>query len=434
MLIEFGVKNWRSIKETQTLSLVMDKGGELVESNSFESAAKATARLLRSSAIYGPNAAGKSNFIHAMQTMRKIVVESASKGQRGDPVPVVPFLLDSETEKAPTEFEVLIVAEGVRYQYGFSATTERIIEEWLLAYPVGRPQRWFDRAWNSETQSYDWEMGSALSGQKQIWQDATRENALFLSTAVQLNSKQLQPVYDWFKKTLHTDGISYPLETLLLCKSSDEQKEKVLDFLRAADFDILDVMVKSEKMSLKHFPEDMPDDLKKSVFGKLESAEIFNVKTVHKSSQGHLITFDFEDESDGTQKLFAFAGPWLDALNNGYVLFIDELHDNLHPKLVQFLVKLFHGSETNPNNAQLIFTTHETSILDQNIFRRDQIWFCEKDNGKATLLFPLTKFSPRKGRENLEANYLAGRYGALPYPRSLKGAMGAAKGRINGNG
>lgn len=421
MLIEFEVMNWRSIKEVQTLSLVMDKGGELVESNSFDLTGSAATKLLRSSALYGPNAAGKSNLISAMQTMRKIVVESATEGQRGDLVPVVPFLLDSDTEKAPTEFEVTVMADGVRYQYGFSATTERITEEWLLAYPVGRPQRWFGRAWDSEKKAYEWEMGNALSGQKQLWQDSTRENALFLSTAVQLNSQQLQPIYDWFKKTLRTGGMS-PSFTAALCKDSDE-KEKVLDFLRAADFDIYDVVVESEKISIKHLPDDMPEVVKTNFLAKMKDTEIYDVKTVHKSYQGRLITFDFQDESDGTRKFFAFAGPWLDVLKNGYVLFVDELHDNLHPKLVQFLVKLFHSNETNPNNAQLIFTTHETSILDQGIFRRDQIWFCEKDNEQATQLYPLTKFSPRKGRENLEASYFAGRYGALPYPRSLKGTM-----------
>lgn len=433
MLIEFEVKNWRSIKGAQTLSLVMDKGGELVESNSFNLAAPAITKLLRSSVIYGPNAAGKSNLINAMQTMKLIVVESASKSQRGDPIPVVPFLLDSETEEAPTEFEVTVVADGVRYQYGFSTTTERITEEWLLAYPVGRPQRWFGRAWDSEKKIYKWEKCNALSGQKQLWQDSTRENALFLSTAVQLNSQQLQPVYDWFKKTLHVGGMSTRF-TASLCKDGD-QKKGVLEFLRAADFDIHDVVVESEKMSIKHLPDDMPDIVKTSLLAEMKDTEVFNVKTVHKSFQGGLIPFDFEDESDGTQKLFSFAGPWLDTLKNGYVLFVDELHDNLHPKLVQFLVKLFHSSKTNPNNAQLIFTTHETSILDQDVFRRDQIWFCEKDNEQATQLYPLTKFSPRKGRENLEASYLAGRYGALPYPRSLKGAIGgkAGKGGISGD-
>jgi len=141
---------------------------------------------------------------------------------------------------------------------------------------------------------------------------------------------------------------------------------------------------------------------------------------IHKDSTGNLVKFNFDEESDGTQKLFSFAGPWLDTLKNGYVLFVDELHDNLHPRLVRFLVELFHSSETNPNNAQLVFTTHETTILNQVVFRRDQIWFCEKRHDKATSVYSLTDFSPRKGRENLELSYLAGRYGAVPYMRKLK--------------
>jgi Predicted ATPases len=133
-----------------------------------------------------------------------------------------------------------------------------------------------------------------------------------------------------------------------------------------------------------------------------------------------MIPFILDDESTGTQKLFAFAGPWLDTLKNGYVLFVDELHDNLHPKLVQYLVELFHDAKTNPRNAQLFFTTHETSILNQSVFRRDQVWFCEKDERSATQLFPLTDFSPRKNRDNLEAAYLSGRYGAVPFIEPLK--------------
>ena len=128
---------------------------------------------------------------------------------------------------------------------------------------------------------------------------------------------------------------------------------------------------------------------------------------------------DFDDESDGTQKFFSFAGPWLDTLKKGYVLVIDELHDSLHPNMVKYLVDLFHNKETNPNNAQLIFTTHETSILNQDVFRRDQIWFCEKDDEQATSLYPLTDFSPRKDRENIELGYLSGRYGALPFIRNF---------------
>ena len=420
MLIEFSVSNWRSVKESQTLSLVLAKGGELADSNGFTPTTSVTTTLLRSAAIYGPNASGKSNFLRGMSTMKKMVMDSA-KGQRGDSNPVVPFMLDSATEKSPSEFEAIFIAEGVRYQYGFSATAEHICEEWLFAYPNGRAQKWLGRVWNAEKEIYDWEKCKPLTGQKQLWQDSTRQNALFLSTAVQLNSKQLQPVYDWFKKTLRMTSVSgwSPSFTASQCKDSD-QKEKVLAFLKAADFDIQNVNVESEKMSAKHLPDDMPDELKTSLLTEMKDSEVFDIKTVHQASEGRMVSFDFEDESDGTKKFFAFAGPWLDTLKNGYVLVIDELHDNLHPKLVQFLVQLFHSSKTNPKNAQLVFTTHETSILNQEVFRRDQIWFCEKDSSQATRLFPLTDFSPRKGRENLEANYLAGRYGALPYLKSLK--------------
>ena len=420
MLIEFSVSNWRSVKESQTLSLVLAKGGELADSNGFTPTTSVTTTLLRSAAIYGPNASGKSNFLRGMSTMKKMVMDSA-KGQRGDSNPVVPFMLDSATEKSPSEFEAIFIAEGVRYQYGFSATAEHICEEWLFAYPNGRAQKWLGRVWNAEKEIYDWEKCKPLTGQKQLWQDSTRQNAPFLSTAVQLNSKQLQPVYDWFKKTLRMTSVSgwSPSFTASQCKDSD-QKEKVLAFLKAADFDIQNVNVESEKMSAKHLPDDMPDELKTSLLTEMKDSEVFDIKTVHQASEGRMVSFDFEDESDGTKKFFAFAGPWLDTLKNGYVLVIDELHDNLHPKLVQFLVQLFHSSETNPKNAQLIFTTHETSILNQEVFRRDQIWFCEKDSTQATRIFPLTDFSPRKGRENLEANYLAGRYGALPYLKSLK--------------
>lgn len=421
MLIQFSVKNWRSIRDEQIFSMVMAIGDELRDSNTFQPTTPSATKLLRSAAIYGPNAAGKSNLLKAMTVMKKIVVESASKGQRGDDLPVVPFLLDSDTERVPSEFEVVFIADGIRYQYGFAANHQRITEEWLIAFPLGRSRKWFTREWDVEKKCYVWDMGASLLGQKQLWQDSTRENALFLSTAVQLNSQQLQPVYDWFFKTLRMANVSgwSPSFTASLCKEVD-QRGKVLEFLKAADLDIHDVIIEAEKLTAKHLPADMPDDIKTKLLMELKDQEVFDIKTVHQSKQGHSITFNFDDESDGTQKFFAFAGPWLDSLKNGYVLLIDELHDNLHPKMVQFLVSLFHNSETNPHNAQLIFTTHETSILNQEVFRRDQIWFCEKDSDQATKIFPLTDFNPRKGRENLEANYLAGRYGALPYLRSLK--------------
>lgn len=420
MLIEFSVANFRSLRERQTLNLTKAKGDELASTNTFTTHAASEYQLLRSAAIYGPNAGGKSNLLTALKTMQRIVLQSATSQQRGDKLPVVPFRLSQDTLTAPSEFEVMFIVDQVRYQYGFAATSDRIHEEWLLAYPKGRPQRWFGRAWDESAECYDWELGSNLMGEKQVWQKSTRDNALFLSTAVQLNSEQLQPIYDWFKNTLHLTNVGGwgPDFSAELCEKNE--KVQVMDFLQAADLSIEDILIEKMPFDVKVLPDDMPEYVKDAIAGDLKDKELIDIKTVHKSSDGKLVTFDFSDESDGTQKLFSFAGPWIDSLANGYVLFIDELHDNLHPRLVQFLVKLFHSNETNPKNAQLVFTTHETSILNQEEFRRDQIWFCEKDKQQATVLYPLTDFSPRKGRENLELAYLSGRYGALPYIRPLR--------------
>lgn len=425
MLVEFNVSNFRSIRERQTLSLTRSKlkESDKLNENGFLNSSLSGLELLRSSAVYGPNAAGKSNLLLALRIMKQVVEESATEMKRGDELPVQSFRLDTDFRDAPTEFEVVFIRQGVRYQYGFSLTKTRIVEEWLIAFPKGRAQHWFARQWEEKKETYQWQMGSSLQGKKQLWKESTRPNALFLSTAVQLNSQQLQPVYDWFDDTLRMTSVSGwgPGFTATLCEKK-KYKLKVMDFLKAADFDINDVIVEKKLFDSKDLPSDMPDEIRSQISKKLEGHKVLSeLNMVHQDNQGNPVVFDFDEESDGTRKLFSFAGPWLDTLENGHVLIIDELHDNLHPKLVQFLVGLFHSDVTNPNNAQLVFSTHETSILSSEMFRRDQIWFCEKDRTCATRLFPLTDFSPRN-RENLEMAYLAGRFGALPYISHLKRA------------
>ncbi len=421
MLIEFTVKNFRSIREAQTLSLVKGKSNEFQATHSFQPPSPGALPLLRSCAIYGPNAAGKSNFIKGLGVMRSFVVESATAKQLGDEIPVTPFLFDDQDAKCPTDFEIVFINEGVRYQYGFSATVERVWDEWLLAYPKGRPQRWFRRVYDADTETYNWEMGSGLAGKKHLWQESTRANALFVSTAVQLNSEQLKPVYDWFREKLRITNIRgwSPAVTASLY-SEIQFKSDINEFLRAADLEIQDVNINTKKFDSGDLPDDMPDVLKLELISELKGAEVFDIKTIHQKNGGGTCQLEFDEESDGTQKLFSFAGPWLDSLANGYVLVIDELHDNFHPAIVRFLVSLFHNTEKNPENAQLVFTTHETSILSQDVFRRDQIWFCEKDQYQATSLYSLSDFSVRKKHENLERSYLSGRYGALPFIRNLK--------------
>jgi hypothetical protein len=424
MLIEFSVTNFRSIAGTQTFSFVADESKQDGDKQVFVPSGSeyvAKLNLLKTAAVYGANAAGKSNVIKAMSVMKRVISQSAKSGQRGDELPVAPFKLDADLAKAPSEFEAVFIADGVRYQYGFSASASRIFEEWLFAYPKGRPQNWFNRAWDAESKTYQWSFGTGLLGEKQVWKNATRENALFLSTAVQLNSEQLKPVFDWFDDHLRMIGVNGfpPVFSAEYCFKSGGLHE-VLNFLKQGDVGIDDLEVKADAFNPEALPEDMPQALRDMLLNEMQGKEVYEIQTMHRSAQGDMIPFILDDESTGTQKLFAFAGPWLDTLKNGYVLFVDELHDNLHPKLVQYLVELFHDAKTNPRNAQLFFTTHETSILNQSVFRRDQVWFCEKDERSATQLFPLTDFSPRKNRDNLEAAYLSGRYGAVPFIEPLK--------------
>lgn len=412
MLIEFSVKNFRSIKERQKLSLVAASGDELRKTHTVN-VLDSKLTLLRSAAVYGPNASGKTNLIRALQTM-KLIIRDSARNQHGLDLPVTPYAFDQIAQEQPTEFEVIFVSNGIRYQYGFTATRKQIFEEWLLAYPKGRAQAWIDRKFDPQTQSYEWGNTDKLAGPKHLWQEVTRPNALFLSTAIQLNSKQLQPVADWFEMKLGIltgVGPMLPEFTVRYCQGS-QSKRRIVHFLQTADFSIDNLEIKREIAPNDHALA----GFQLQVFGKDSGyVENVNIQFAHIGSDGTQVSLDLDEESDGTQKFFGLAGPWLTALEDGLVLLIDELNDNLHPNLVRFMVQLFHNQNINRRNAQLLFTTHETSILTQDLFRRDQIWFTEKDEYNATTLYPLSDFSPRKGVENIEKNYLQGRYGALPY-------------------
>ena len=417
MLVEFTATNFRSYRDAQTLSMVKGKlkDDDKLESHSFPFPDKKNMSLLRSAAIYGANASGKSNLIRALEAMQETVVESAG-WQRGTELPMEPYLLSMDKAEEPCEFEATFYVESVRFQYGFSATKERVIDEWLYAYPSGRAQSWIERAWDEGSQSYTWGRMEALKGQKKLWKDSTRENALFLSIAVQLNCEQLQPVFDWFEGSLRVVGIGEidPSFSASLCKHDDFRK-KITQFLKSADLNITDIIIEPKKISRQDLPTSMPNEIKNSILDEMKNKELLDVQFVHQGENGAQVSLPMRHESDGTRKLFSFAGPWLNVLEEGSILFIDELHDNLHPLIVRMLVGLFHNKETNPNNAQLLFTTHETSILSQDIFRRDQIWFASQEGNNGTYLTPLSDFKVRKGAEDIERYYLDGRYGAVPY-------------------
>lgn len=418
MLVEFSVANFRSIRERQTLSMAASSGGELRGSHLIDPASPATPELLASAVIYGANAAGKSNLIAALDFAQEFVVNSAKQGQKGDVINVAPFLMDSGSTDKPSEFELIFVEDGVRYQYGFTVTRKRVESEWLLAFPNGRAQTWFER----EAGDDDWNFGPNFKGQRKVWQEATRDNALFLSTAVQLNAEQLSPVFDWFRKRLRIVaryariGAGFSIDQ---CGAEPKMRAQILEFLRVADLGINDIKVEKRKFDPSMLPDDLDDPTRDRVMKRFKDKEITDVQFVHRSTNGNEVLFDPEDESGGTQKLFAMAGPLLDVLSNGYVLFVDELDTSLHPLLMRHVINLFHNPEINTKGAQLVFSTHDTSVLDASVFRRDQIWFVEKDRDMASHLYPLTDFHPRKG-ENFERGYLKGRYGALPFVGELR--------------
>lgn len=420
MIIQFSVENFRSIKDEQTLSLVKNSATEMPD-NYFSSDAPSAPELLKTAVIYGANASGKSNVLKALRCMQNIVANS-NDSKPGALLPLNPFAFDVKMAKEPTNFELILVVElpneegekkPVKVIYGFSCDRKMVYEEWLSVYPKSREQAWFHRMYDDESGSYKWNTSSFFKGNKSYWQESTRENQLFLSVATHLNSTQLLPIYQAMTAKMpiiisNRIGSDFTKD---VCRNDDNKRKLLVEFLRQAGIDVFDIDFRQRHADELNIPEDFPDELRQMVVERfLEDAAVF---FIYKDSLGRPIEFELEQESDGTQKLFEFAMLLMDVMEKGNTIIIDELNNSLHPKLVQHLVRLFN-SKNNSGNGQLIFTSHETSVLRQDLLRRDQIWFCEKNSDRDTALYPLTDFSPRKGREDVEEVYLHGRYGATP--------------------
>jgi AAA15 family ATPase/GTPase len=399
LLLRFSVKNFRSFEKEETLNLCAGKGAELRESNTFEFYKEL---LVRSAVIYGPNASGKSNLIKAIYFLQQFVLLSSTSYQEKQKIPLRPFRLDEKSHNEPSEFTIDFVCEGVRFTYQVALTEDQVIREELCAYPKNYRQIWFTRSWNSSSSSYDWYQGPSFKGEHKVWEQVTRSNALYLSTAVQFNSEQLKPLFLWFRdqlvvllKNSPTQEIHFNPDLTFQFLKDPQTASWIQKFMECADVGIEGFQLIEE-----------------------ESSPITRVavRTHHRMLNSNLnVVFDlYQDESDGTQILFSKAGGWLKALQEGLVLFVDELDLHLHPNIVRFLVELFHSPKTNLKNAQLVFTTHDTSLLDTDLFRRDQVWFVQKDDNKGSRLYSLLDFKPRKG-EAIGKGYLQGRYGALPF-------------------
>ena len=385
MLLQFSITNHRSIKETAIISMKAAADKTMKEVLISPDGKK---ELVPVMAIYGANAAGKSNVIHALLLMREMVCGSYAKPLKGAELPYEPFaFVDGQTE--PTTFEIIYYYESIKYAYGFSFDKDRIISEYLYHWPHGREALVFSR------EKDEYEFRESIQEQLTL-AGRTSENRLYLTSSNEWNCAQTEKAYLWFQKNLRgliATGVSNE-STIDAIRKGGDGKQRILKEMMLADLGICNVELSGTK--------------EKPI-----------ISTVHQltddSGEKKQYTLLLGQESVGTQRFFSRIGLWMDALNSGAVLVVDEIEASMHPLLTRHLIEMIQDQTTNQNHAQLIFTTHDTGLLDLKLLRRDQIWFAEKDEKTMqTDIYALTEFSPRK-EENIARGYLQGRYGAIPF-------------------
>lgn len=404
MLIEFSITNFLSFKEKNTFSMIASSDNTLEDN--FTNIGNE--KLLKMTALYGANASGKSNLFKILSLISNMIRQSNFINPN-ILLPIIPFKLDKETMKKPSEFEIKFLIDKVRYIYGFEADAKNIYKEYLMYYPNGRPVKIFNRE-NINEYSFNVSDEKILNDIK----EKNTANKFFITTATNWNFKKTKPAFEFLTEKL---GVVMSYEQLnnysynMYFNDKDKTLEKfALKFLEKADFNIKGYKVIQEKMN-DELINTLPDIMKSFI---PTNTHIFKVNTTH-IVNGSKYDFDISEESLGTQVIFSFIPVIKDVIDNGKVLLIDEFDKSLHPHIVKYIVELFNDPDLNKNNAQLIFNTHDTNLLDLELLRRDQIWFTEKnsENGESTL-YALDDFSIRKS-ENVEKGYLLGRYGAVPF-------------------
>lgn len=425
MLIGFSVGNYKSFKETVTLSMVAssitEEEPELDTNNVFEINHKL--KLLKTAAIYGANSSGKSNLIAAINFMKWFVLNSSKETQVSEAIDVEAFRLSTETEKEPSFFEIVFLLEDKTFRYGFEVNAREVVSEWLFQADDSEEKMLFERDFDIDI-SDDFPEGQGI-------REKTRSNALFLSVVAQFNGKISGKILLWFSKTLQLiSGLQdrqYRKETLESFEN-DRHRHDIIEFIKKLDLGIADIQIKNQPP----FMTSNNKALYATSYGGslyLNSESKPTVKTIHPKydadgKQTAIELFDIEKhESEGTNKLFALAGILLDTLRIGKILLIDELDARLHPLITRELIYLFNSNVTNPHNAQLIFTTHDTNLLSSKTFRKDQVWFTEKDNKGATDLYSLVEYKVGKNA-SFERDYIIGKYGAIPFIGNFKELIG----------
>ncbi len=414
MLIEFSVGNYRSFKDVVTLSMVAaDEAAdndELDKNNVFK--VNQNFSLLKSAAIYGANASGKSNLILALYFMQSFVINS-SKLQITDKIDLEKFRLSSETEDKPSFFKIVFHLDNKTYEYSFEVTQERVISEGLSCTPKTRKTNIFSREKDKIKYSKSLMKGKDVK-------DLTKKNTLFLSIAAQFNDPLAGKILLWFSRLKIISGSQLEnLRQLSIDYLSREQnlKNEIVSLIKKLDLSIKDMSIEVGRKPLDNFHKDIPDTVYNSI-------ETYHEKYDLEGKVIGLESFQLnKHESRGTQKLFALLAPILSVLKASEVLIIDELDSLLHPLMAIAIIGLFNSQQTNPKNAQLIFATHDVNLLSNQLFRRDQIWLTEKNRQEATDLYSLVEFDI-DNNASFEQDYIQGRYGAIPFIGDLSKVIG----------
>jgi AAA15 family ATPase/GTPase len=422
MLLEFSVENFLSFRDRKTLYLSATAVKEYADRNLITLERD---QLLRGAVIYGANASGKSNLIRAMSTMHRLVLQSFEQPSTAE-LNITPFLLDADNEQKPSSFEVLFLLDGLRYRYGFEVDDSAIRSEWLFEAKRQTERPLFIRENDGIDVTRNFPEGKGL-------EEKTRDNALFLAVADQFNGKKAKAIMNWFNNLVTISGLSHERYTGITFSllENKETKPTLQTFFNNADLGFDSLKLDKKEFDATRLLNDMPESVMQEISMKLQGQTIVNAITLHKKYDDKKkvvgnVEFNMDSqESAGTNKLFNMSGPVFDVLHNGGILVVDELDASLHPLLTLAITKLFNSKGHNPRNAQLIFTTQATNLLSYGNYRRDQIYFVEKDKYGASDLYSLVKYKEDSVAKTIrkdpafEKDYIKGRYGAVPFIGNL---------------
>lgn len=384
MILQFSCSNHKSIKDKILFSMLASS--DSTSKNSLIT--YNTLKILRSAVIYGANGSGKSNFINAISYMKKLVSNSIHY-QPGDKICQNPHKLSNPN--SPSEYDMQFIKDGLRYAYGFSLLNGSVKDEYLYSFPNDNENKIFERSYHDITYGNNYDSKLFTTSISSL-----KDNRLFLSCAANFsNVKEIETAFLFFKEDI---SIYDPFNNWLKYSAQLMQgdyiiKQKFIDILNTLGVGLKDVSIKIDDLS-GNFSTDRSD---------------VEIKVIYKQFRTDLI----QEESAGIKNLFKMICPIIEILQQGKILICDEFESNLHESIVYEIVKLFYTAHKD-KNAQLIFSTHDTSLLNENLFRHDQIWFTQLNSQRATELYSLAEIRNVKKGENLKKGYIMGKYGAIP--------------------